>query len=184
MVFFGLKLILVEFWLDYHSCHFLNYNIPFVGCIQLYPRVMVFLWYIDAGVMEISLLKALLNNISSFFHLSSCENINSEPVLKYYQRAEEILKLLKTILDAIIDAEAASNEVLKKSFEELGCFIDDLREQFVNSHPLSSIVYFVSYKLLFDCSSSIGMIFLTYSFKAAVKIDLIVTPSPWLVYVA
>lgn len=94
-------------------------------------------------MMEISLLKALLNNISSFFHLSSCENINSEPVLKYYQRAEEILKLLKTILDAIIDAEAASNEVLKKSFEELGCFIDDLREQFLNWHPLSSIVYFV-----------------------------------------
>ncbi|XP_024019770.1 U-box domain-containing protein 4 [Morus notabilis] len=94
------------------------------------------------GVMEISLLKVLLDNISSFFHLSSCVNINSEPFLKYYQRAEEILKLLKTILDAFIDSEAASSEVLKKSFEELGCFIDDLREQFVNWHPLSSKVYF------------------------------------------
>lgn len=94
--------------------------------------------------MEISLLKALLNNISSFFHLSSHDNINSEPVLKYFQRAEETLKLLKTILDALIDSEVASNEVLKKSFEELGCLVDDLREQLDNWQPLLSKVYFVS----------------------------------------
>ncbi|PON66695.1 Beta-catenin [Parasponia andersonii] len=93
--------------------------------------------------MEISLLKALLNNISSFFRLSSREKINSEPVPKYYQRAEEILKLLKTILDAIVDSEVASNEVLKKSIEELGCLVDDLREQFENWQPLLSKVYFV-----------------------------------------
>ena len=94
--------------------------------------------------MEISILKALLNNITSFFHLASCDNISSEPALKYYQRAEEILKLLKTIFDAIIDSEVASSEVLKKPFEELGCFVDDLREQFENRQQLSSKVYFVS----------------------------------------
>lgn len=94
--------------------------------------------------MEISILKALLNNISSFFHLASCEDTNSELALKYYQRAEEILKLLETILDAIIDSEVASSEVLKKPFEELGCFIDDLREQLENRQQLSSKVYFVS----------------------------------------
>ena len=94
--------------------------------------------------MEISLLKALLNNISSFFHLSSRDNINSEPILKYYQKVEEILKLLKTILDAIIDSEVASNEALKKSFEELGCLLDELREQFENWQSLLSKVYFVS----------------------------------------
>ncbi|XP_062101869.1 U-box domain-containing protein 4 [Humulus lupulus] len=93
--------------------------------------------------MEISLLKALLNNISSFFHLSSRDNIHSEPILKYHQRAEEILKLLKTILDAIIDSEVTSNEILKKSFEDLNCLVDDLREQFENWQSLSSKVYFV-----------------------------------------
>ncbi|KAL5556853.1 hypothetical protein UlMin_039089 [Ulmus minor] len=69
--------------------------------------------------------------------------MHPEPVPKYYQRAEEILKLLKTVLDAIIDSEIASNEVLKKSFEELGHSIDDLKEQFENWQPLSSKVYFV-----------------------------------------
>lgn len=132
--------------------------------LQLDPFVMVTFWCTDAGVMEISLLKVLLDNISSFFHLSSCVNINSEPVLKYYQRAEEILKLFKTILDAFIDSEAASSEVLKKSFEELGCFIDDLREQFVNWHPLSSKVYFVSYELLLNVACELEL-FSTYSFK-------------------
>ncbi|KAL4644689.1 hypothetical protein ACB092_02G182500 [Castanea dentata] len=93
--------------------------------------------------MEISLLKALLNNISSFFHLSSCDNINSEPVLKYYQKAEEILKLLKPILDAIVDSELASDEVVIKAFEELSQSVEELRELFENCQPLSSKVYFV-----------------------------------------
>ncbi len=105
---------------------------------------------IDTGVMEISLLKALLNNISSFFHLSSCENINSEPVLKYYQRAEEILKLLKPILDVIVDSEIASDEVVIKAFEELSQSVEELRELFENCQPLSSKVYFVSYNIQFN----------------------------------
>ncbi|XP_062156685.1 U-box domain-containing protein 4 isoform X2 [Alnus glutinosa] len=105
--------------------------------IQRHGRV------VSVGVMEISLLKALLNNISSFFHLSSCDNINSEPVLKYYQKAEEILKLLKPILDVIVDSEIASDEVLIKAFEELSHSVEELRELFENWQSLSSKLYFV-----------------------------------------
>ncbi|XP_037497815.1 U-box domain-containing protein 4 isoform X2 [Jatropha curcas] len=93
--------------------------------------------------MEISLLKALLNGISSFLHLLSTENLSSDLVQKYYQKAEEILKLLKPILDAIVDSEMASDEVLNKAFDELGKSIDELRELFVNWQPLSSKVYFI-----------------------------------------
>ncbi|KAG4121403.1 hypothetical protein ERO13_D11G205000v2 [Gossypium hirsutum] len=93
--------------------------------------------------MEISLLKALLSNISSFLNLSSFEKINSEPVQKYYQRAEEILKLLKPILNAIIDSEVTSDEVLIKAFEGLGLSIEELREQCDSWQPLLSKVYFV-----------------------------------------
>jgi hypothetical protein len=110
---------------------------------------------IDTGVMEISLLKALLNNITSFFHLSSCDNINSEPVPKYYQKAEEILKLLKPILDVIVDSEIASDEVLIKiAFEELSHSVEELRELFENWQSLSSKVYFVSlnYSNIIGCS--------------------------------
>ncbi|KAA3457441.1 U-box domain-containing protein 4 [Gossypium australe] len=72
------------------------------------------------------------------------KNINSEPVQKYYQRAEEILKLLKPIiLNAIVDSEIISDEVLDKAFEELGLSVEELREQFESWQPLSSKVYFV-----------------------------------------
>ncbi|XVF15473.1 hypothetical protein REPUB_Repub09cG0156600 [Reevesia pubescens] len=93
--------------------------------------------------MEISLLKALLSNISSFLKLSSFEDNNSEPVQKYYQRAEEILKLLKPILNAIVDSEITSDEVLSKAFEGLSLSIEELREQFDSWQPFFSKVYFV-----------------------------------------
>ncbi|XWS33537.1 hypothetical protein CRYUN_Cryun22dG0091700 [Craigia yunnanensis] len=93
--------------------------------------------------MEISLLKALISNISSFLNLSSFENINLEPVQNYYQRAEEILKLLKPILNAIVDSEITSDEVLTKAFEGLGLSIEELTEQFESWQPLFSKVYFV-----------------------------------------
>ncbi|MBA0643387.1 hypothetical protein Goklo_027684 [Gossypium klotzschianum] len=94
--------------------------------------------------MGMSLLKTLLSNISLFLNLSSFKDINSEPVQKYYQRAEEILKLLKPIiLNAIVDSEIISDEVLDKAFEELGLSVEELREQFESWQPLSSKVYFV-----------------------------------------
>ncbi|XP_050205468.1 U-box domain-containing protein 4 [Mercurialis annua] len=95
------------------------------------------------GVMEISLLKALLSNIYSFLHLPSIENISSDLVQKYYQKAEGILKLLKPILDAIVDSEISSDEGLTKAFDELGQSVDEIREIFEIWQPLSSKVYFV-----------------------------------------
>ena len=98
----------------------------------------------DAGVMEISLLKVLVNVISSFLHLSFSGNGNSEFVSKYYKRVEGTLKLLKPIADALVDSEVASDEVLSKAFEAESQAVDELRELFENWHPLSSKVYFVS----------------------------------------
>ncbi|KAJ7944489.1 RING-type E3 ubiquitin transferase [Quillaja saponaria] len=93
--------------------------------------------------MGISLLKSLLNSISSFLHLSFSDNIDSELVLKYYRKAEEILKLLKTLLDAIVESKIAPDEVLSRTFEELGQSVDELRQLIEIWHPLSSKVYFV-----------------------------------------
>lgn len=101
-------------------------------------------YFLDAGIMEISLLKMLIDRISSFLHLSFSGNMNSEPVSKYYQTAKEILKLLKPIIDAFTTSELASDEVLSKIFEELGHAIDELKEHAENWHLLSSKVYFVS----------------------------------------
>lgn len=93
--------------------------------------------------MEIKLLKVLVNSLSSFFHLSARENINLQPVQKYYQKIEEILKLVKPVLDAIIDAEVASDEKLQKAFTGLGHAVEDLRELFENWQPMTSKIYFV-----------------------------------------
>lgn len=93
--------------------------------------------------MKISLLKMLVDSISSFLHISFSGNMNSEPVSKYYQKTEEILKLLKPIIDAFANSEPASDEVLSKTFEELGHAVDEVKEYVENWHPLSSKVYFV-----------------------------------------
>ncbi|MBA0787201.1 hypothetical protein Gotri_027674 [Gossypium trilobum] len=93
--------------------------------------------------MEMSLLETLLRDISFFLNFSSSENINSDPVQKYYQGAEEILKVLKPIiLNAIFDSEITSDEVLSKAFEELGVSVEELLQQFERWQPLSSKAYF------------------------------------------
>ncbi|GAB4849025.1 hypothetical protein Ancab_003837 [Ancistrocladus abbreviatus] len=91
--------------------------------------------------MEVSLLKALLNNISSF--ILSCDNLDCEPVLKNYEKIEEILKLLKPILGAIVNTEVASSDLLNKAFEQLAQSIDELRDLFGSWHPLASRTYLV-----------------------------------------
>ena len=118
--------------------------------------------------MEISLLEVLLKTISTFLHLSKDDNISSDPVQKYYQKAEEILKLLKPVFDAIVDSEVASDEVLNKDFLELGRSVDELREIFESWQPLSSKVYSVSFQLYF-CVIIDGMFVQLMDFQGGIK---------------
>lgn len=97
----------------------------------------------DYGQMEISVLKTLLKIISSFFDLSSQDNLSYEPAHKYYQRIEDILKLLMSVIDAIFDTNIDPEEPIQEACVELGQSVDGLRELFENWHPLMSKVYFV-----------------------------------------
>lgn len=108
------------------------------------PLIILIGYNIDAGAMGVSLLKVLLRHISSFLQLSSSDYINLQPTLKYYRKIEGVLKLLKPILDAVVDSDIASDEELTKAFEELDHSVDELRVLFENWQPLSSKVYFVS----------------------------------------
>ncbi|QCE01047.1 vacuolar protein 8 [Vigna unguiculata] len=67
-----------------------------------------------------------------------------EPVSKCFQKAEKMLKLLKPIVETTVFSDIASNEGLRKLFEELGLAVDELRELILNWHPLSSKFYFVN----------------------------------------
>lgn len=90
-----------------------------------------------------SLWRIFLHNISSFLCLSSCSNFDIIPVRKKYQKIEEILKLLKPILDAVIDTEVSSDDQFKNALEQVGQSIDESRDLFENWHPLASRVYLV-----------------------------------------
>lgn len=120
----------------------------FYGC---FTEMMI---YLMSQGMEISVLKSLLNSIASVFQLSSRESIKCEPVQKYHQKIEEMLKLLKPILDAILDAEIPKDEILQKEFAGLCQSVDNLREMFENWEPLMSKVYFVRDKLHDDICNS------------------------------
>ncbi|KAL8159841.1 hypothetical protein V2J09_001378 [Rumex salicifolius] len=98
--------------------------------------------------MEVSVLQWLLNNIDSFLNLSksSCANLNNEPLRRYYQNIEGILKLLSPVLDAITEIDAASDDdddLLKKAFLELAQSVDASIDLFKTWHPLASRLIFV-----------------------------------------
>ncbi|KAK9061890.1 hypothetical protein SSX86_019074 [Deinandra increscens subsp. villosa] len=93
--------------------------------------------------MEISLLQSLLKNISTFLHLSRQDSKCSEIVNKYYLKNEQVLKLIKPVLESIVDADVSSDQSLEKEFAGMSQSVDELREVLEDSHPLMSKVYFV-----------------------------------------
>ncbi|KAL5977062.1 hypothetical protein ACLOJK_021404 [Asimina triloba] len=99
---------------------------------------------IEIGLMEISWLEALLNSITQFnLSSSSCDNASSNLVLKYYQRIDEALKVLRPLLDGILDSEIASDETLEKALEELDAAVNEGKDLIEGWHQMMSKVYFV-----------------------------------------
>lgn len=97
--------------------------------------------------MEVSWLRVLLDNISSYLSLSSMDDLRSNPAHhKYYTRGEEISKLLKPVLENLIGSDAAPSELLNNGFEELAQYVDELRDQFESWQPLSTRILYVSNK--------------------------------------
>ncbi|CAF1984254.1 BnaC07g15950D [Brassica napus] len=93
---------------------------------------------------EVSRLRTLVDNISSYLSISSSTNkLFSNPAHKYYSRGEEIAKLLMPFLDNLVASDASPNEFLNNGFEELSQYIDELREQFESWQPLSSRIFYV-----------------------------------------
>ncbi|KAL0863225.1 hypothetical protein Bca101_042343 [Brassica carinata] len=92
---------------------------------------------------EVSRLRFLLDNISSYLSISSTDKLSSNPAHKYYTRVEEIAKLLMPLLDNLIVSDAPPIELLNNGFEKLSQYIDELREQFESWQPLSSRIFYV-----------------------------------------
>ncbi|KAF5202222.1 U-box domain-containing protein [Thalictrum thalictroides] len=66
-----------------------------------------------------------------------------EPVQKYYQKIDEILKLLRPILNVLVDSQITSNEEVNKIFEELDGLVNEFKELVESWHPTTSKFCFV-----------------------------------------
>jgi hypothetical protein len=86
--------------------------------------------------MGISLLQALIESLSDL-------NINFQPVQKTFNETEEVLKLLKSVLDATDDSEIASDDSLQEAITGLADSVEKLRDVIEAFYPLMSKVYFV-----------------------------------------
>lgn len=95
------------------------------------------------GVMEISLLKTLLTSIAHFELLSSSNSIKSELVQRYFKKIDEILELLKPVLDQVVASEISSDGKLIKLLEELDGVVNEATELIGSWHLIMSKVYFV-----------------------------------------
>uniref|UniRef100_A0A1J3DSV9 RING-type E3 ubiquitin transferase n=1 Tax=Noccaea caerulescens TaxID=107243 RepID=A0A1J3DSV9_NOCCA len=93
--------------------------------------------------MEISVLKVLVESISSFLNLSSSRHIDLDPFEKYYKRVEELLRVLNPIADAVVSSDLVLEEKLGKAFEELTQDVDQSIDLFRSWQAFSSKVYFV-----------------------------------------
>ncbi|KAG9439570.1 hypothetical protein H6P81_019735 [Aristolochia fimbriata] len=97
----------------------------------------------EQELMEISSLETLLNSISHFCHLSTSAAVKYDPLPKYYQKIEEGLKLLRPVLNILVDSEVAIDEQLNKTLEDLDAIVNAAQELLENWHQLTSKICFV-----------------------------------------
>lgn len=98
--------------------------------------------------MDTSAVKCLLNSISRFILLVSCQTMKAMPIQKDYRDLVGALKLLKAVLDEVVDYKIPSDEILCKECEELDTAINETREFMENWSPKMSKLCSVSNILL------------------------------------
>lgn len=103
---------------------------------------VIFCFFI--GTMEILLLKALLDSITKFGHVSSSSNVKPALVQKYCQIIDQILEHFKSVCDEIAASEISLDEQLVKGLGELDALANEARELVMSWYPMMSKIYFVS----------------------------------------
>ncbi|KAK6259950.1 Armadillo - like 7 [Theobroma cacao] len=91
--------------------------------------------------MDTTSVQCLINSISRFIHLVSCQTIKVVPVEKDYRNMVVVLKLLKPLLDDVVDREIPSDEILCKECEELDLVVNEAREFMENWSPKMSKIH-------------------------------------------
>ncbi|XAR58645.1 Ubiquitin--protein ligase [Bertholletia excelsa] len=78
--------------------------------------------------MDTTSVRCVINSISRYIHLVSCLTIKNMPTQKSYRNIASLLKLLKSVLDDVVDCKIPSDEVLCKECEELDMAVNEARE--------------------------------------------------------
>jgi len=78
--------------------------------------------------METSSVRCLINSISRFMHLVSCQTKKYMPIQKDYEIMVIMLKHLKPVLDEVDDYNICSDEILCRECEELDAAVNEARE--------------------------------------------------------
>ncbi|XWS46985.1 hypothetical protein CRYUN_Cryun14cG0115000 [Craigia yunnanensis] len=93
--------------------------------------------------MDTTSVRCLTNSISRFIHLVSCQSIKVVPIEKDYRNMVVVLKLLKLLLDDVVDCEIPLDEILYKECEELDMLVNEAREFIENWCPKMSKIHWV-----------------------------------------
>ncbi|XVE72927.1 hypothetical protein DITRI_Ditri11bG0076900 [Diplodiscus trichospermus] len=88
--------------------------------------------------MDTTSVRCLINSISRFIHLVSCQTIKVVPIEKDYRNMVAVLKLLKPLLNDVVDCEIPSDKFLYKECEELDMLVNEARAFMENWCPKMS----------------------------------------------
>ncbi|KAJ7977232.1 RING-type E3 ubiquitin transferase [Quillaja saponaria] len=91
--------------------------------------------------MDATSSKCLINSISRFLHLVSCQTTKCIPIQKDYCSIVGILKHLKPVLDEVVDCKIPSDEYLHKECEELDMIVNEARDFVENWCPKMSKIH-------------------------------------------
>lgn len=95
------------------------------------------------GPMELSSIKAVLNSISSFGLFASDDTIVADLVHRYRQTINEVLVLLKSVLEEAILYEIVPTDKLNEVLVELDAVVNEARELLGSWNQMMSKIYFV-----------------------------------------
>lgn len=106
--------------------------------------LIIFFFFHKTGLMDTNAVRCLINSISRFIHLVSCQTLKLMPTQKNYRNIIGSLKLLKKVLDEVVDRKIPSDELLIKECEELDLSVNEAREFMENWSPKMSKICSVS----------------------------------------
>ncbi|KAJ6998158.1 ubiquitin-protein ligase [Populus alba x Populus x berolinensis] len=96
------------------------------------------LCFMKSRSMDTSSVRCLINSISRFIHLVSCQTRKFMPIQKDYKSMVMMLKHLKPVLGGVVDYSISSDEVLCNECEELDTTVNEAREFMENWCPQMS----------------------------------------------